>query len=98
MVICGKVNFSENRYLYAQSKNVPYGHSDFQMLVVGCHGEKPQIIVKLPVGRPDIGRKNMKKIGNQDTFVRDAVHSYTTSLYFVATLRAFVKKVCCLDG
>ena len=76
LVICGKVNFSENRYLYAQSKNVPYGHSDFQMLVVGCHGEKPQIIVKLPVGRPDSGRKNMKKIGNQDTFVRDAVHGY----------------------
>ena len=36
------------------------------------HGEKLQIIVKLAVGRPDSGRKNMKKIGNQDTFVRDA--------------------------
>ena len=64
------------------------------------HGEKPQIIVKLAVGRPDSGRKNMKKIGNQDTFVRDAVHGYTTSLYFVATLRAFRKKsvAWALDG
>ena len=57
------------------------------------HGEKPQIIVKLAVGRPDSGRKNMKKIGNQDTFVRDAVRGYTTSLYFVVALRAFVRKV-----
>ena len=56
------------------------------------HGEKPQIIVKLAVGRPESGRKNMKKIGNQDTFVRDAVHGYTTSFYFVATLRALFRK------
>ena len=101
MVICGNGNFSENRYLYAYViKKCSLWTLRFPNVDGGMrgHGEKPQIIVKLAVGRPDSGRKNMKKIGNQDTFVRDAVHGYTTSLYFVATLRAFVKKVCCLDG
>ena len=70
MVICGNGNFSENRYLYAYViKKCSLWTLRFPNVDGGMrgHGEKPQIIVKLAVGRPDSGRKNMKKIGNQDT-------------------------------